>query len=64
MDLFLGFCGLTLEVGLLPQQIADGSLELWVFSVAGVDVRLAVGPEEKFSKQLILHLESMENTIR
>lgn len=37
----------TLEVGLLPQQVADGGLKLRVLSVGGVDVRLTVSPEEK-----------------
>ena len=37
----------TLKLGLHPQQVAYGDLQLWVFSVSGVDVRLTVSPEEK-----------------
>lgn len=36
----------TLKVGLFAQQVADGGLQLRVLPVTGVDVGLAVGPEE------------------
>lgn len=39
----------TLQVGLFAQQVADGGLELRVFSVGGVDVRLTVSPEGRKS---------------
>lgn len=47
MCLLFQYEKLTLEVWLLPQQVADGSLKLGVFPVAGVDVCLTVRPEEK-----------------
>lgn len=51
-DTFKRFTSLTLQVRFLPLQIADGSLELSVFPVARVNVRLTVSPEEKqFRKQ-------------
>lgn len=43
---------LTLQVGLLAQQVANGRLQLRVLAVSGVDVRLAVRPATRVDAKM------------